>query len=154
MLKLGVYLLRIRHMKSAIKAPKTKQANIITSILNVRKNVPLIVFVAILITIKTNIKQPVTSNGLFHFRDAYRINVPIVNGIKHPIIISIAFHIRSPLFFSITEKRDPNKEAASHRHIWGLVPDRFPGITSPVIPRICYLMEWLQGTQQRILDSP
>lgn len=120
-------------MKSAVKAPKIKQENMITSILNVRKNVPLMMFVTILITIKTNIRQPVSRSGLFHFRDAYRISVPIMKGIKHPIIISIAFHIKSLLFFSITEKRRPNKDAASHGHVWKLVSDRFHEVTSPAI---------------------
>ena len=84
-------------MKSAIKAPKIKQVNIIISILNTRNDVPLIMFDTILMTIKTNIKQPVINSGLFHFRQAYRISIPIMNGIKHPIIMPIAFHIRSPL---------------------------------------------------------
>ena len=93
MLHLRVRLPQIRYSKSAIKAPDSKQTNITASILGVRRKLPLIMAPTTYRIITASSKQNVTSNGLCHFRDAYRISIPIMNGAKHPIIISVTSHI-------------------------------------------------------------
>ena len=91
MLSLRVYLLRIRYIKSAIKAPSIMMANIVTLSSSVRRYALNVLFIAVITkspTITINIKQTATSNGRSHFRDAYRISPPIMNVKKHPKIIS------------------------------------------------------------------
>lgn len=69
-------LLRIRYIKSAIKAPSIIMANIVILISSVRRYARNVLFITVITRFTTNtanIKQTVTSNGLSHFRDAYRI---------------------------------------------------------------------------------
>ena len=97
-------LLRIRYIKSAIKAPSIMTANIVTLISRLRRyarNVLLITLITRSPMIMANIKQTVTSNGLSHFRDAYRIVTPIMKGKRQPTMISNVFHIRLPRFHQI-----------------------------------------------------
>ena len=82
---------RIRYIKSAVSAPNIMQAKSFTLISRRTINVRSIPETIRLITTTANIKQIVTSNGLSHFRDAYRITTPIMNGERVPKIKSDIF---------------------------------------------------------------
>ena len=81
----------MRCIKSAVSAPNIMQAKSSPLISRRTINVRSIPETIRLITTTANIKQIVTSNGLSHFRDAYRITPPIMNGERVPKIKSDIF---------------------------------------------------------------